>query len=111
MQVMPETASRYGINNPVRSIDTNLRAGTSYLRDLMNMFDGRIELVLAAYVTPARTRYYAMGNAFLHIVRRNNTFRPYCRSTEFQNRRPRRPRHRDTRCTCSAHASSRSPAR
>lgn len=49
MQVLPETASRYGIRDAVRSVDANLRAGTGYLRDLMNMFDGRLELVLAAY--------------------------------------------------------------
>ncbi len=49
MQVLPGTASRYGIDDPIRSVDANLRAGTSYLRDLMNMFDGRIDLVLAAY--------------------------------------------------------------
>lgn len=49
MQVLPETASRYGIRDVVRSVEENLLAGTSYLRDLMSMFDGRIELVLAAY--------------------------------------------------------------
>ena len=49
MQVMPETAARYGIANPTRSIEANLTAGTRYLRDLMGMFDRRIELVLAAY--------------------------------------------------------------
>lgn len=49
MQVMPETAARYGIRNPARSIEANLNAGTRYLRDLMAMFDGRLELALAAY--------------------------------------------------------------
>ena len=49
MQVMPETAARYGIRNPARSIEANLNAGTRYLRDLMEMFDGRLELALAAY--------------------------------------------------------------
>ena len=49
MQVMPETAARYGIRNPARSIEANLNAGTRYLRDLMQMFDGRLELALAAY--------------------------------------------------------------
>ena len=46
---MPETAARYGIRNPARSIEANLNAGTRYLRDLMQMFDGRLELALAAY--------------------------------------------------------------
>lgn len=49
MQVMPETAARYGIRNPARSVEANLNAGTRYLRDLMAMFDGRLDLVLAAY--------------------------------------------------------------
>jgi soluble lytic murein transglycosylase-like protein len=49
MQVMPETASRYGVNDVARSPEANLKAGTLYLRDLMELFDNRIELVLAAY--------------------------------------------------------------
>ncbi len=49
MQVMPDTAARYGIADVIRSVEVNLRAGTSYLRDLMRIFDGRLELALAAY--------------------------------------------------------------
>lgn len=49
MQVMPQTASRYGVKNVARSIDENLRAGTRYLSDLMRQFAGRLDLVLAAY--------------------------------------------------------------
>jgi soluble lytic murein transglycosylase-like protein len=49
MQVLPETALRYGIRNAARSPAANLRAGTRYLSDLMVMFDNRLELVLAAY--------------------------------------------------------------
>lgn len=49
MQVLPETALRYGVHDPGFSPEANLRAGTRYLRDLMQQFDGRIELVLAAY--------------------------------------------------------------
>lgn len=49
MQVMPETASRYGVPDPARSPEANLRAGTRYLSDLMEMFDNRLDLVLAAY--------------------------------------------------------------
>ena len=49
MQVLPATAARYGVANPMRSVEENLRAGTRYLRDLMGLFDGRIDLVLAAY--------------------------------------------------------------
>jgi soluble lytic murein transglycosylase-like protein len=49
MQVLPETALRYGVRNPGRSVQENLRAGTRYLRDLMSQFDNRLHLVLAAY--------------------------------------------------------------
>lgn len=49
MQVMPGTAARYGIRDVGHSPRVNLKAGTLYLRDLMRMFDNRVELVLAAY--------------------------------------------------------------
>lgn len=49
MQVLPETAARYGVPNPAFSPEANLQAGTRYLSDLMQLFDNRIDLVLAAY--------------------------------------------------------------
>lgn len=49
MQVLPETAARYGVANPAISPEENLRAGTRYLSYLMTLFDNRIELALAAY--------------------------------------------------------------
>ena len=49
MQLLPETAARYGVSDPARSPEANLRAGTRYLRDMLLRFDGRLELVLAAY--------------------------------------------------------------
>lgn len=49
MQVLPDTAARYGIADPGRSPQVNLRAGTLYLRDLMDLFGARLDLVLAAY--------------------------------------------------------------
>jgi soluble lytic murein transglycosylase-like protein len=49
MQVLPETAKRYGVVDATKSVAANLSVGTRYLRDLMDMFDGRLELVLAAY--------------------------------------------------------------
>lgn len=48
MQLMPETAMRYGVDNrfdPLQNID----GGVRYLRDLMAMFDGNLSLALAAY--------------------------------------------------------------
>lgn len=49
MQVMPDTALRYGVKDPGVSPQENLRAGTRYLKDLMQLFSNRLELVLAAY--------------------------------------------------------------
>ena len=49
MQVLPETAARYGVANPGFSPEANLQAGTRYLSDLMQLFDNRLDLVLAAY--------------------------------------------------------------
>ena len=57
MQLMPATAQRYGVRaDPKTSVEkkladprTNIGAGTRYLRDLINLFPGRLELALAAY--------------------------------------------------------------
>jgi soluble lytic murein transglycosylase-like protein len=57
MQLMAPTAARYGVKSDRRSSiaqkltdpAVNLRAGTRYLRDLMTMFPGRLDLALAAY--------------------------------------------------------------
>lgn len=57
MQLMPGTAERYGVradnSNSQRERlmhpETNVRAGALFLRDLLLMFPGRIDLVLAAY--------------------------------------------------------------
>lgn len=49
MQVLPETALRYGVPHPGSSPEANLRAGTRYLSDLMSLFDHRLDLALAAY--------------------------------------------------------------
>jgi soluble lytic murein transglycosylase-like protein len=48
MQLMPGTAARYGVidvNDPAQ----NIMGGTRYLKDLLRLFPGRIDLVLAAY--------------------------------------------------------------
>jgi soluble lytic murein transglycosylase-like protein len=49
MQLMPETARRYGVTKAVHAPEANLRAGTHYLGDLLTLFDNRIDLALAAY--------------------------------------------------------------
>lgn len=48
MQLMPATAARYGVSDRTDPA-SNLRAGTAYLRDLLNMFNNDITLALAAY--------------------------------------------------------------
>jgi len=48
MQLMPETARRFGANNPLNPVQ-NIRAGVRYLRMLMDLFDNNLELVIAAY--------------------------------------------------------------
>ena len=48
MQLMPETARRYGVANR-RNPTANLSAGTRYLKDLLIRFDSNLELALAGY--------------------------------------------------------------
>ena len=57
MQLMPGTAERYGVRADTSASqrerlmqpETNVRTGALFLRDLLLMFPGRIDLVLAAY--------------------------------------------------------------
>lgn len=48
MQLMPETATRYGVTNRLDPAQ-NIHGGARYLRDLKVLFDGNLRLVLAAY--------------------------------------------------------------
>jgi len=48
MQFMPDTAARYGLANP-HNPKAAIDAGARYLRDLLQRFDGRVDLALAAY--------------------------------------------------------------
>ena len=48
MQLMPETARRYGVADPFDPLQ-NIEAGTRHLRDLLEEFDGDERLALAAY--------------------------------------------------------------
>ena len=48
MQFLPSTAKRYSLRNPLDPRDA-IDAAARYVRDLMVRFDGRLDLVLAAY--------------------------------------------------------------
>jgi soluble lytic murein transglycosylase-like protein len=48
MQLMPETALRFGVRNRFRP-DENIRGGVAYLARLNREFDGDLRLVTAAY--------------------------------------------------------------
>jgi soluble lytic murein transglycosylase-like protein len=48
MQLMPATASRYAVRDTLDERE-NIEGGATYLRDLLQMFDGNLTLALAAY--------------------------------------------------------------
>lgn len=65
MQLMPETARRYGVND-LLDPEQNVRAGVRHLKDLLEQFDGDVELAIAAY--------NAGANA---VIRAGNRVPPY----------------------------------
>lgn len=48
MQLMPGTARRFGVKRPFEPTE-NIRGGTQYLKELLEMFGGRVDLALASY--------------------------------------------------------------
>lgn len=48
MQLMPGTAARYGVSDSFNPVE-NVRGGSAYLRDLLDMFDWELDLALAGY--------------------------------------------------------------
>jgi hypothetical protein len=48
MQLMPATANELGVRDPFHP-DQNIGAGTKYLKQLLDRYDHKIELALAAY--------------------------------------------------------------
>lgn len=58
MQLMPATAEEFGVNDPFHP-DQNISAGVAYLRQLLNRYDNKVELALAAYnAGPANVEKY-----------------------------------------------------
>jgi len=48
MQIIPETAERFGVTDIMDPVQ-NIRGGMAYLRWLLNYYRGDVSLVLAAY--------------------------------------------------------------
>jgi soluble lytic murein transglycosylase-like protein len=65
MQLMPDTARRYGVANAFDPVD-NIHGGVRYLKDLLAMFNGNVQLALAGY--------NAGENA---VIRAGNQIPPY----------------------------------
>jgi soluble lytic murein transglycosylase-like protein len=78
MQLMPETAKRYGVENP-RDPRANVLGGARYLKNLLTQFDFDVPLALAAYNAgpEAVTRYgrtvppYAETRRYVPLVLEN----------------------------------------
>jgi hypothetical protein len=64
MQLMPPTARRFGVSDPFNARQ-NIFAGTRYLRILLDLFQGDVDLALAGY------------NAGENAVRRHGGIPPY----------------------------------
>jgi len=74
MQLMPDTARRYGVKNRKNPTD-NIKGGTRYLRDLLHMFNNNLVLALAAYNAGENT-----------VKKYGNKVPPYRETRQYVNR-------------------------
>lgn len=83
MQLMPETAARFGVRNRYR-LDENIRGGVAYLAWLNRLFGGDLRLVTAAYCvgeTPIYCRQldYSSPDVHAYVSRVAKRYRARCR--------------------------------
>jgi soluble lytic murein transglycosylase-like protein len=71
MQLMPDTAKRYGVRNSFDPVE-NIHGGVRYLRDLLVLFNGNVELAVAGY--------NAGENA---VIRYGNRVPPYAETADY----------------------------
>jgi soluble lytic murein transglycosylase-like protein len=73
MQLLPDTARRYGVlKKEIRQPEKNIKAGAQYLADLMQMFDGDVQLALAGYNAGENS-----------VVRHGNRIPPYAETRAY----------------------------
>jgi len=99
MQLMPATARRYGARHPFW-IHENIRAGTAYLAELVELFHGDLRLAMAAYNAGeqhvlARRERYANRDVSSYVSQVATTYRAELR----HEGQPRIPLN-DTFCCC-----------
>jgi hypothetical protein len=74
MQLMPGTSARFGVRHPFNPAE-NIPAGTRYLKQLIDQFHGRLDLVLASYNSGEGT-----------VTRYGNRVPPYAETRNYVKR-------------------------
>jgi hypothetical protein len=78
MQLMPETARELGVKNAYDA-EQNVMGGTSYLKSLLDRYDGKVDLALAAYNwgmgNLERSPHHLPDETINYVARVNNYLR------------------------------------